>query len=171
MKVTLYGKEYELENIDCIRIGGKVIGIDKKCWLEVVENGVATKIEGTNTIGKTACVNALKKLMLELKDKGCFVIDSNKDFLINIENADKIELYENLSLLGKKYFLRVELNGKTFDTMYSYNKSRYNQIENNFREKKSKELREEIDALVGDKKYSTRKNLQSVYKENNERIL
>lgn len=169
MKVTLYGKEYELENIDCIRIGGKVIGIDRKCWLEVVENGVATKIEGTNTIGKAASVEALKKIMDQLKDKGSYVIDSNKDFLINIDKAEKVEFYENLSLLGKKYFLRIKLNGKTFDTMHTYNKKRYESIEENFRRKENEKISKKIAEINGEKKYSTLKELKSNSKENDGR--
>ena len=169
MKVTIYGKEYELDNIDCIRIGEKIIGIDKKCWLEVVENGVATKIEGTNTIGKTASVEHLKKVMEQLKDKGSYVIDSNKNFLINIEKAEQITFYENLSLLGKKYFLRVKLNGQTFDTMHTYNKKRYEAIEENFRKQEHEKIAKKIAEITGDKKFSTLKNLKSQTKQNDGR--
>ena len=175
MKVKYFNKEFDHENIDYVRVNHEKTGFDKEFFVEFIINGVPERIEQTVSIGKLAASQHLKEVLKKLEGLGCYVIDSKKEKLVNIENATNIEFYENLSLLGKKYFLRVELDGEKFDTMHMYNSKKYKEIANNFREAQAEKLRKEIEKIVSENKdnsnepkYKTSKKLTGVLEKHEE---
>ena len=148
MKIKYFDKEFDHENIDLVLVNSNDTNLGKEYYVEFIINGSPIKIDQTISLNKKAAGQHLKEILYLLDGCGSYVINSDKDFLCNVEKADNIDFYENLSPLGRKFFLRVTLLGETFDTVSMHNKKRYLEIEKKFRKDKNEEFDLKLKAIL-----------------------